>query len=322
MRNKKETIVGIILAVAIILGIGYKYYESTQPPQLTETIAVEQLPQQLDVPLTADQVDIIRTKPISPTRYGVIEVGASGFNSFIIDADKDDNWEMVDKQFGESLAYEGFATTDDVKNGLKKYLTNMFNKGVAGKNAHFVMSSGALKNPKTEMIAKSIEQMGYVVNRVTADQEGKFAMKSQIPTDELNKSVSVDIGSGNTKITWYENGRAKSVETFGAKFYQNKTSESEVYSTISDIMKKIPTSNKENIYFIGGVPFQLAKESKVGENRFTVLSNPDKYSFGDDIKLKSGLVIYKAIYDNADDNSKMIFDWDSNFTVGFLLNLN
>lgn len=319
---KKETIIGIIVVVLIVLGLGYKYYESKHD---TPIVSIESVitNETVDIPHTTEpQLDIVRDKPVNPTRYGVIEVGASGFNSFIIDADKSDNWELVDKQFGESLAYEGFATTEDVKLGLKQYLSNMFNKGVAGKNAHFVISSGALKNPKTELIAKAIEQMGYVVNRVTPEQEGKFALKSQIPTNELDKSVSVDIGSGNTKITWFVNGRPKSVETYGAKFYQDGVSNEKVTSEVSKIMKDIPAKNKENIYFIGGVPFKLAKESKTNESRFTALKNPDNYSSGDDIKLKSGLVIYKAIYENADNDSKFIFDWDANFTIGFLLNLN
>ena len=266
-------------------------------------------------------LNIERQRPVDGKTYGVIEVGASGFNSFVIKADKNDNWELLSKEFGESLAYEGFATTDDVKLGLKKYLSTMFEKGVAGRNAHFVISSGALKNPKTELIAKAIEQMGYVVNRVTPDQEGKFALKSLIPTVDQSNSLSIDIGSGNTKITWFENGRAKSIETYGAKYYQDGVAEDKVYNDVAKLLKDIPNSNKQNIYMIGGVPFKLAKESKTDDNRFTRLNAPDTYSFGDDAKLKSGIVIYKAIYDNSKD-ANFIFDWDANFTIGFLLSIN
>ena len=72
---------------------------------------------------------------------------------------------------------------------------------------------------------------------------------------------------------------------------------------------------------IGGVPFKLAKESKTDDNRVTRLNAPDTYSFGDDAKLKSGIVIYKAIYHNSKD-ANFIFDWDANFTIGFLLSIN
>ena len=320
---KKETIIGIIIAVLLIAGIGYKFYESKNPDsQLFKTVEKADVPQSTSVSVSdVKPLNIERQRPVDGKTYGVIEVGASGFNSFVIKADKNDNWELVSKEFGESLAYEGFATTDDVKLGLKKYLATMFEKGVAGRNAHFVISSGALKNPKTELIAKAIEQMGYVVNRVTPDQEGKFALKSLIPTADQSNSLSIDIGSGNTKITWFENGRAKSIETYGAKFYQDGVAEDKVYNDVAKLLKDIPNSNKQNIYLIGGVPFKLAKESKTDDSRFTRLNSPDTYSFGDDAKLKSGIVIYKAIYDNSTD-ANFIFDWDANFTIGFLLSIN
>ena len=320
---KKETIIGIIIAVLLIAGIGYKFYESKNPDsQLFKTVEKADVPQSTSVSVSdVKPLNIERQRPVDGKTYGVIEVGASSFNSFVIKADKNDNWELVSKEFGESLAYEGFATTDDVKLGLKKYLSTMFEKGVAGRNAHFVISSGALKNPKTELIAKAIEQMGYVVNRVTPDQEGKFALKSLIPTVDQSNSLSIDIGSGNTKITWFENGRAKSIETYGAKYYQDGVAEDKVYNDVAKLLKDIPNSNKQNIYMIGGVPFKLAKESKTDDNRFTRLNAPDTYSFGDDAKLKSGIVIYKAIYDNSKD-ANFIFDWDANFTIGFLLSIN
>ena len=60
---------------------------------------------------------------------GVVEVGATGFNSFVINMDSQKRWEIVSKDFGESLAYEGLATTEDIRAGLKKYLAAMFDKG-------------------------------------------------------------------------------------------------------------------------------------------------------------------------------------------------
>jgi hypothetical protein len=43
-----------------------------------------------------------------------VEVGATGFNSFVINMDAQKRWEIVSKDFGESLAYEGLATTEDI----------------------------------------------------------------------------------------------------------------------------------------------------------------------------------------------------------------
>ncbi len=70
-------------------------------------------------------------KPENGTLRGVVEVGATGFNSFVINMDAQKRWEIVSKDFGESLAYEGLATTEDIRAGLKKYLSAMFDKGVS-----------------------------------------------------------------------------------------------------------------------------------------------------------------------------------------------
>jgi hypothetical protein len=78
--------------------------------------------------------------------------------------------------------------------------------------------------------------------------------------------------------------------------------------------------NKRNVCFIiGGVPFTLAKQHRNGEERFTVLNSPDKYK-PEDKKMASGLNIYKAIND-ATKCDTFVFDWDTNFTIGFLLSL-
>src|SRR6476661_8339088 len=79
---------------------------------------------------TADRREFNYTpeKPVNGTLRGVVEVGATGFNSFVINMDKQRRWEIVSKDFGESLAYEGLATTEDIRNGLKKYIAGMFDK--------------------------------------------------------------------------------------------------------------------------------------------------------------------------------------------------
>src|SRR5215218_9304176 len=125
---------------------------------------------------TADRREFNYTpeKPVNGTLRGVVEVGATGFNSFVINMDKERRWEIVSKDFGESLAYEGLATTEDIRAGLKKYLAGMFDKGVSKNNMHFVISSGAQKEPKTTIISNELQKMGYVVNRVSADEEAKY----------------------------------------------------------------------------------------------------------------------------------------------------
>ncbi|MEO6932044.1 MAG: hypothetical protein ABI151_10475, partial [Chitinophagaceae bacterium] len=217
------------------------------------------------------------------------------------------------------LAYEGLMTTDDIRTGLKKYLARMFEKGVSSRNMHFVISSGAQKEPKTTVIANELKKMGFVVNQVTADQEGKFALRATIPPSYADNSFLADIGSGNTKISWNDNGSLRSMELPGSKYYDSGKSDDLVYQQIKSEIAKIPESKRNVCFIIGGVPFTLAKQTRSGEERFTVLNTPDSYK-GTDKKMTSGLNIYKALADGTKCDT-FVFDWDANFTIGFLLSL-
>ncbi|HEX7755825.1 MAG TPA: hypothetical protein VF421_10805 [Niabella sp.] len=259
-------------------------------------------------------------KPVNGELKGVVEVGASGFNSFIINVDKEKHWEIVSKDFGQSFAYEGMATTEDIRTGLKKYIGDMFDKGVRSKNVHFVISSGAQKEPKTQIIASELKKMGYVVNLVTPEQEGKLALKSVLPDAYKDNSFVADIGSGNTKISWMDaNGNLQSVETPGAKYYEKNLKDEAVYNEVKTTASKIPSDRREVCFILGGVPFELAKEIRNGEERYTVLNDPEAYR-SDKIKTKSGVNIYKALKD-ATGCDTFVFDWDANFTIGFLLSM-
>src|SRR5215204_6730356 len=185
-------------------------------------------------------------KPVNGTLRGVVELGATGFNSFVINMDKQKRWEIISKDFGESLAYEGLATTEDIRAGLKKYLAAMFDKGVSKNNMHFVISSGAQKEPKTTTISNELKKMGYVVNNVTAEQEARFALKATVPPPFADNSFMVDVGSGNTKVSWEEGGSVRTMELPGAKYYEKGISDEDVYEQVKNGMAKVP-ENKRNV---------------------------------------------------------------------------
>jgi hypothetical protein len=258
-------------------------------------------------------------KPQNATLRGVVEVGATGFNSFVINMDNQKRWEIVSKDFGQSLAYEGLATTEDIRAGLKKYLAMMFDKGVDKTDMHFVISSGAHKEPKTATIGNELKKMGYVVNNVTAEQEAKYGFNATVPPSFADNSFMVDIGSGNTKVSWEENGSLKTIELPGAKYYEKGTSDEQVYNEVKREMSKVPEGKRNVGFIIGGVPYTLANQHRKGEERYTVLKAAESYK-ATDKKMASGLNIYKAIVE-ATQTDTFVFDWDANFTIGFLLNL-
>ncbi|MBL7815085.1 MAG: hypothetical protein JNL70_08745 [Saprospiraceae bacterium] len=250
---------------------------------------------------------------------GVVELGASGFNSFIVKIDAQKNWKLEKADFGASLVYEKLTSDEDVKNGLKNYISNMLSFGVSPRDIHFVISSGAQKVEITKKITDYLKTMGYVVNLVTAEQEGKLGYKSVMPKDYEGDAYVVDIGSGNTKIAWSDGARLSSVEGSGAKYFQNNMSDDAVYSEIKTKAEKVPFPKRKVCFIIGGVPFELAKQVRNGKERYTVLNAPSAYA-AKDAKTKAGLNIYKALSDGTN-TQQFVFDWDANFTIGFLLGL-
>ncbi len=250
---------------------------------------------------------------------GVVEMGASGFNSFIIRVDPQKRWKLEKSEFGNSLVLENMASDEDIRAGLKKYISGMLDFGVGPKDIHFVVSSGAAKAENTQKIKAALKQLGYVVNQVTPEQEGTLGLRSVLPEDYANNAFVVDIGSGNTKISWQENGQLKSLETYGSKYFQENVDDQKVYNEVKEKANQIPADRRKTCFIIGGVPFEMAKAVRQGKERYTVLNAPDQYNL-DNAKSKAGVNIYKAIKD-ATGTDQFVFDWDANFTIGFLLNM-
>jgi hypothetical protein len=66
---------------------------------------------------------------------GVVELGASGFNSFIINVDAQKNWELKKADFGASLVYDKLTNDTEIKSKLVEYITSMTDYGGCAKSA-------------------------------------------------------------------------------------------------------------------------------------------------------------------------------------------
>lgn len=261
-------------------------------------------------------------QPPAPTAgklKGVVELGASGFNSFIIRVDGQGNWKQEKAEFGNSLVLENMASDEDIRAGLKKYIAGMLDYGVNGRDIHFVVSSGAAKADVTQKIVRNLKALKYLVNPVTPEEEGRLALRSVLPAEYEGRAFVADIGSGNTKISWKEGSRVEALETYGSKYYQNGVDDATVADEVKAKVKQVPQANRQVCFIIGGVPFELAKAVRKGKERYTVLDAPSAYKL-ENAKSKAGVNIYKAIADGTG-TQQFVFDWDANFTIGFLLNL-
>ncbi len=268
---------------------------------------------------TTQSFNYTSPEPVNGKLKGVVELGATGFNSFIIKVDDQKNWKLEKADYGSSLVYESMTNDAEVTAGLKNYISNMLAFGVGGKDIHFVISSGAQKVEVTKKIIAVLKKMGYFVNTVTPEKEGQLALKCVLPSSFNDKAFVVDIGSGNTKISWLQGNAIMAKEAYGAKYFQNNITDDAAYQNAAAMAKGVPSAQRETCFIIGGVPFELAKQGRNGKERYTVLKAPGDYK-ADGEKQKAGLNIYKAIAD-ATGCKTFVFDWDANFTIGFLLTL-
>lgn len=268
--------------------------------------------------------NFIPNEPIKGELMGVVELGGSGFNNFIIEIDDDLNWKMKRKEYGASLIVEGTTNSETVNTKLKEYIKNIEAFGVNPNNIHFVVSSGAVKEKIAETIIKELKNIGYVVNIVTAEEEGILALKSVLPQNFSNQSFVIDIGSGNTKITYCQKDAIISQESYGSKYYKKNIEDLVVFEDVKKAASNVPSQKTNNCFIIGGVPYKLAKFIRKSKNRYTKLStNIKDYNpliEKGDKKIISGLNIFNAIIE-ATHTKNVIFDWDANFTIGFLIDV-
>lgn len=264
------------------------------------------------------------TKPVNGKLKGVVELGASGFNSFIIDVDKDGNYEVKSKEFGNSLFIEGMTNANEVNEKLKEYIQKIVEFGVNPKNIHFVVSSGAKMSEISKIVTQELKDIGYVVNEVTAEQEGIYALKSVLPNNFKDIAYVVDIGSGNTKISYFDGDKIVGKDTYGAKYFQKNIADDVVAKEAKSVASNIPKGKKSLCFIIGGVPYNMAKATRTDKGRYTMLTTDmkayDEVAKKKGKKVESGLNIFKAIADETG-CKRFVFDWDANFTIGFLLDL-
>ena len=255
---------------------------------------------------------------------GVVELGATGFNLFIISLDSTKTWQLKHKEFGMSLIAESLTTVKGVEATLKAYNEKAKSLGVTSENIHFVVSSGALKEEITKQINSALEGLGYTVNEVSAEKEATLVLKTVIPNSFNKTAHVVDIGSRNTKISFVKDSTIVTNETHGAKYFQKQLQDSIVYKEVKKSLQMIPSTKREQCFIIGGIAYQMAKEYRKENERYTLLSkNVDTYknilAFSSR-KNTAGLNIFKAILDETHSET-IIFDWDANFSIGFLLEL-
>ena len=258
--------------------------------------------------------------PVNGKLRGVVELGASGFNMFIIRVDNKRNWKLEKSEFGNSLVMENMATEEDIRNGLKSYIGKMLDFGVPSRDIHFVVSSGAALAENTHRIVKGLDALKYVVTTVTPEREGALALRAALPVAYATKGFVFDMGSANSKLSWYANGQPTVRDTYGSKYYEKNIDNATVAAAVKAKAAALPASRRGTCFIIGGVPYELAKAVRRGKEPYTLLKSPTDYPQLSGAKIKSGLNIYQALAE-ATGCQQFVFGYDTNFTIGYLLSL-
>ncbi len=338
---QRLTVAGRLIITAVVLAalyFGFRYFSATHPVLGPATESAAGAGAAVPVPASGGALNPAAgpsapaaaggprpafayeaPAPVGGKLKGVVELGASGFNSFIVRLDGQHNWHLEKAEFGNSLVMENMASDADVRQGLKAYIGKMLDYGVGGRDIHFVVSSGALKATGTQQIVRALKSLNYVVNTVTPEREGVLGLRAVLPPAYADKAFVVDMGSGNTKISWMSGGQPRSVETYGAKYFEKGTADDAVAADVKAKAAQVPAGLHQTCFLIGGIPFELAKKVRQGKERYTVLDAASAYQL-DNAKGKAGLNIYRAVAD-ATGCQRFVFDWDANFTIGYLLTL-
>lgn len=262
-------------------------------------------------------------RPVAPVNgklKGVVELGASGFNMFIVRIDEKRNWKIEKVEYGNSMVMENMATETDIRAGLKKYIAQMIDFGVAGPDIHFVVSSGAALSPGAQRIVASLKALKYVATVVTPEREGVLGLRAALPPSFAGKAFMMDMGSANSRLAWYEGGKPRVVETYGSKYYEQKMDPAVVAADAKLKAAQVPIPLRGTCFIVGGAPFDLAKTTRQGQEPYTVLRPADAYAQLTGAKTKAGLNIYQAVAATTG-CQQFVFIYDSPFSIGHLLSL-
>ena len=128
------------------------------------------------------------------------------------------------------------------------------------------------------------------------------------------------MGSANSKISWYADGQPRVTDTYGSKYYEKNLDDAAVAAVVKAKVAQVPAKLRGTCFIIGGVPYELAKAVRQGQEPYTVLKAPADYPQLSGAKMKSGLNIYRALAE-ATGCQQFVFGYDTNFTIGYLLSL-
>jgi hypothetical protein len=232
-----------------------------------------------------------------PPFYGVIDLGSKGVKAALFSNhreicpvelknglctvyEKIINTKLVSSVKDGQFSEEGIQEAEDaVKQELSEMQTLASQHALAA-GYYVVASSGVAKGKNREALAAAIKtSAGIDLGFIDAKNEGYFGLRSAVPVDQIDNSLYVDIGSGNTKLGCMvggsDVGSFHSAEIgYGSVSGRNRAAEVSPRDIPAGIQKVVSTEvrpaydkasmdvpclrNREAIYWTGGASWATA----------------------------------------------------------------
>ncbi len=258
-------------------------------------------------------------QPINGQLYATIELGALGLNYFIAEIDSENRWTLTESSFGRSNIIYGVNSSSEIYNKIVEYRNEILTKGVSSSNIHILASSSAIKSKIIDELRSKLLVKDLTINYIDAKEEGYYALAATIPQEFITESFLVDIGSGNTKLSWVENDDTLSIDIHGSKYFLSDVHDTTVFREVRDALLEIPEKNRNLCFMLGGMIYEFEKDKvESTDTRYFVLKSPSQYPTNNE-KLKAANIIYNALY--LEPTFSYIFDSQSSFSIGYLLAL-
>ena len=225
---------------------------------------------------------------------------------------------MEEASYSRSNFIYGVNSNEEIVQTITGFIEEIISYGVSRENVHLIASSSVVNGENLDDLNALLGQKTQLnIVGISAENEAKYALAATVPQEFLEESFVVDIGSGNSKLSWVSNQDTLSIEIHGSKYFLSDIQDTTVFREVRDAVLQIPEENRNLCFMLGGMIYEFAKDKMLGsEARYVVLDAPNSYPV-DNEKLKAANVIYNALY--LEPTYSYIFDRDSNFSIGYLI---
>ena len=204
-------------------------------------------------------------KPSNGTLTAAIEIGSLGLNYFIIDLDNQGSWELEEASYSRSNFIYGVNSNEEIVQTITGFIEEIISYGVSRENVHLIASSSVVNGENLDDLNALLGQKTQLnIVGISAENEAKYALAATVPQEFLEESFVVDIGSGNSKLSWVSNQDTLSIEIHGSKYFLSDIQDTTVFREVRDAVLQIPEENRNLCFMLGGLIYEFAKDKMLG----------------------------------------------------------